>query len=246
MKRLLSLVLFACTVASGFSVNASMYKATNAASEVPFHNGGHLHALWLRDFAPTNAWGFAGNGEGDFNKNGAGDIDFTGNIINLGDASLTAMIDFSFKPAASGSPKKELTSDSYSENGGSIDTSTWSYWDFLADGEMNGTGTQSGLKVKFTQYPAIGNADNIHGQLGFGANGKNSNKGFSTWLTWEVTGCMDATGNNGCSPLSLDLGDSSKGDINIDLSPVPVPAAFWLFGTAMFALIGLRRKSRAG
>jgi hypothetical protein len=33
--------------------------------------------------------------------------------------------------------------------------------------------------------------------------------------------------------------------LNINLSPVPVPAAFWLFGSAMFALVGLRRKSRA-
>jgi hypothetical protein len=111
---------------------------------------------------------------------------------------------------------------------------------------MNGTGTQSGLKVKFTQYPDIINPDNIHGQLGFGANGKNSNKGFSTWLTWEVTDCLDVlTGNDGCSPLSLDIGQSGKGDININLSPVPVPAAFWLFGTAMFTLVGLRCKSRA-
>jgi len=29
-----------------------------------------------------------------------------------------------------------------------------------------------------------------------------------------------------------------------DIPPVPVPAAFWLFGTAIFGLIGMRRKAK--
>ena len=31
--------------------------------------------------------------------------------------------------------------------------------------------------------------------------------------------------------------------IDINLSPLPVPAAVWLFGSAMFTLLGLRRRS---
>jgi hypothetical protein len=33
---------------------------------------------------------------------------------------------------------------------------------------------------------------------------------------------------------------------DINLPPAPVPAAAWLFGSAMFALLGLRRRSRIG
>ena len=62
---------------------------------------------------------------------------------------------------------------------------------------------------------------------------------------WSITNCEDAaSGNNGCALLALDSAASGVGDINVNLSPVPVPAAFWLFGTALFALVGLRRKAR--
>ena len=101
---------------AGLCATASSYDATDAASEAPYRTVGHLHALWLKDFAPTSAW-----------------------------------------------------------------------------------------------------------------------------PTWKALKC-----NNASLPLKLLRGSNSRGDINIDLSPVPVPAAVWLFGTAMFGLIGLRRRPRSG
>jgi hypothetical protein len=36
------------------------------------------------------------------------------------------------------------------------------------------------------------------------------------------------------------------GDINIDLAAVPVPAAFWLFGTALIDFVGMSRRIKVG
>lgn len=56
---------------------------------------------------------------------------------------------------------------------------------------------------------------------------------------------------SGSSPLSATvkatLGDfwykNARIDINYDLKPVPVPAAVWLFGSALLGLTGIKRKS---
>jgi hypothetical protein len=42
------------------------------------------------------------------------------------------------------------------------------------------------------------------------------------------------------------LGCYGHGDINIDLSEVPVPAAFWLFGTALIGFVGMSRRIKVG
>ena len=114
-------------------------------------------------------------------------------------------------------------------------------------GTFTGNADLSGLALNFTQAPTPSTTPDAdyQGQLGVGANGKNSGLGFSSWFMWSIVQCDDGAGNNGCDFLGLASTDEGVGDININLSPVPVPAAFWLFGTAMFTLVGLCRKSRA-
>jgi hypothetical protein len=48
------------------------------------------------------------------------------------------------------------------------------------------------------------------------------------------------------SNLGGTIGDNADYTLNVQspVSAVPVPAAVWLFGTAMMGLLGLRRKSR--
>jgi len=69
---------------------------------------------------------------------------------------------------------------------------------------------------------------------------------------------VDISGQNGLIWLALDTASSfltftifgnEEGSIYLsalatNMNAVPVPAAVWLFGTAMFGLIGLRRKSK--
>lgn len=71
---------------------------------------------------------------------------------------------------------------------------------------------------------------NTTGQIGVGANAKSMDYGFSAWVT-----CQRSNGRN-C------LGKSSHWDLNLDLSPVPIPAAVWLFGSALLGFFGIRRR----
>ncbi|WP_145066266.1 hypothetical protein [Engelhardtia mirabilis] len=81
-----------------------------------------------------------------------------------------------YPPATS--PKLELPSGAYQQNGGSIDTDLWHYY-LVTDGVMTGLGDNAGGLVKLTRMgPAF--------QVGFGASGKHTEYGGSGWLTVEV------------------------------------------------------------
>lgn len=69
-------------------------------------------------------------------------------------------------------------------------------------------------------------------QIGTGANDKNLAFGASTWV--------DVFGQGGEK-----LFGDKHWDLNMNLTAVPVPAAVWLFGSAMMGFMGLRRKSKA-
>ncbi len=250
MKKILSVTLLTICSYASFNLQAASYDATEALSQTPYHFGGHDHALWMPGLAPNNDWVFSG-GPGTFAHNISGNIDFTGNLVNQGNASLSGMIDFEFSPASSGNPKKELTNSSYGTDPGEVDTSTWSYWDMVS-GTFTGTDALAGLVLEFTQRPDPGsNPNDWKGQLGIGANGKNIDLGFSSWFYWSVVSCDSAddiyaekSSTPRCGILDLNLDSKGYGDINISLlSEVPLPAAFWLFGTAILGLIGLRGKS---
>ena len=251
-KPFLTLLLLSCTTGFG-GAHAAVYDATDAISEAPYHTPGtpHHHALWMKYLgtAPSKSWIFEPS-PGSFLINGMGNAEFTGSVKNKADSTLTGNFNFLFTPAASGDPKLELNDGSYVGDAAAgprdIDPSTWSYWN-TQSANFLGTGQLSGLELMFTQRPIPGTApEDWKGQLGVGANGKNGRLGFSSWFYWKVIGCTDATtGNDGCAPLKLSLHDKDVGDININLSPVPVPAAVWLFGTAILGLLGWRRRSAA-
>lgn len=71
-------------------------------------------------------------------------------------------------------------------------------------------------------------------QYGLGANAKNPNAfGASAW----VQSCQNGT-NGACMK-------SHHWDLNLNLTPVPIPGAVFLFGSGLFGLGIFRRKSRA-
>jgi hypothetical protein len=105
---------------------------------------------------------------------------------------------FGFVPT--GSPKKELPSGVYIENGGIVDTDTWHYY-LTLDGTLTGLGDFAGALLTMTRRgPAL--------QVGLGANGRNLNTGASGWLDVQTL-LQPAQGP------SLPLG--SDGDVNVDL-----------------------------
>ena len=113
--------------------------------------------------------------------------------------------------APADSPKKELFSSAYLDNGGPVDTGTWYYYASFA-GTFEGVGQLAGTVLTITQRgPAF--------QVGVGANNKNLDFGASAWFWAE-----DAHGNR------------TSGDFNLAMTPVPVPAAIQLLISGLFVL----------
>ncbi|QDV04679.1 hypothetical protein Poly30_01720 [Planctomycetes bacterium Poly30] len=130
-----------------------------------------------------------------------------------------------------GSPKKELTPVSFTEQGGPVDTRGWRYYETFG-GDLIGLDALAGAKVHVARMgPAF--------QVGDGADGKNLGFGAAGWL--EVT-LIDQPTTGISLPASL-----PHGDINLDLnencstcattalrdsaiSTLPGSAAFWIGG----------------
>ena len=117
------------------------------------------------------------------------------------------------------SPKKELLDSAYTENGGPVDTGTWSYYTSFS-GTFDGIGDLAGTVLQITpRGPTF--------QIGAGADNKNIEFGASAWFWAE-----DAHGN------------VERGDFNLELRVVPVPAALPLLISALVAtgFAGRRRR----
>ena len=133
-------------------------------------------------------------------------------------------------------PRKQLKRKAYVEKGGPVDTSTWTQTTNTVDAGWSGylleqgaldDGYQVGLDAAAFEFSLIGPGF----LLGTGANGKNVSFGASARLQFfDIT-----TGKK--------LG---KGDINLDLTPQPVPLPdsmpLFLSATAGLFLVGGTRK----
>ena len=63
-------------------------------------------------------------------------------------------------------------------------------------------------------------------------------------ISGATLGFFMTAGLNYAIALAGDVAGSNTPDYSLEVSVVPVPAAVWLFGTAMFGLFGLRRKQK--
>lgn len=120
--------------------------------------------------------------------------------------------------------------ETYSKNktGGGPVVDDWYYYTQILEGSkitINTVDYYVGM-VMFGTGPVL--------QIGTGANDKNSAYGASTWL--------DVFSDISRSPNSKLFGDRHW-DLNMNLTAVPVPAAAWLFGSALIGFVALRRKS---
>ncbi|MCY4336222.1 MAG: VPLPA-CTERM sorting domain-containing protein [Litoreibacter sp.] len=232
-----SIALVATTGAHASTASAiAKYDVTSAESSI--YNGSGGHSVWL----PTGVLGGGNKAHFDFSPAGSFKVfdddtaTLTGNVISETKGSgYGFVVDAKFEKTmvGSGGPKKQLSSGAYTENGGPIDTSTWSYFKMVS-GTLTGTGSLSHLVFNLFEAPADGSAPF---QLGDGASGKNLNFGGSGWFFYGTTasGC-DATGS-GCY----------QGDFNLDLTAVPLPAAGLLLPVALggLAFPGRRRRKAA-
>lgn len=246
MTKIAQSLIVLLVFATAGTASATVYDATNADAD-QWHSsfGGsspHNHALWLPGFLAGNDWLIDPSNPGifDFNE-GAGTASFTGSVYNEDDPASTGDFSFNFVVSNTGNPKEELIPAAYdpAPAGGGVDTDSWIYFDFAEPGTFEGTGgATSVLDLLFTQR---GQSAGFRGQFGEGANGKNVLLGYSSWFDWEfnttdVAFVKCPTVNPTCEGI---------GDININLSPVPVPAAVWLFGTALIGLVGFSKRRKA-
>ena len=113
------------------------------------------------------------------------------------------------------------------KTGGGSDTSDWRFYSTVTQGStitIDATTYYLGM-VMLGQGPVL--------QIGTGANDKNLAFGASTWL--DIFSDQART---------QQLFRDKHWDLNMNLTAVPVPAAIWLFGSAMIGLVGMRRKNK--
>lgn len=142
---------------------------------------------------------------GQFNEFADGTATLQGVLARTNDESQRFLVNATFTgrldPADVGypppaSPKLELVSTAYVQNGGTpVDTNTWHYYE-TTNGSLIGQGAFQGALVTFDRMgPAF--------QVGLGANGKNLNFGGSGWLNLY----LQAQPTNGPQLPSAFIGD---------------------------------------
>jgi hypothetical protein len=233
MKRLLSVALLSWATCGFASAELNVLRTWQAS--VADHDGNAQfaggHAFWFANaLVPGGGRQYIfANDSGrllEVDSNGDGQCDelrLTGRIASKTSAAHAFDVTVVFAPTAPGveSPKKELRDMAYVENGGSIDTSSWSYFSIdQTRTSLVGVGSATlGQSFSLFTRPTDGS---IPFQLGMGANGKNTNMGLSGWFGFDMDNRTYA------------------GDINIDLSVIPVPGAVAL-GMLGLAALGGRR-----
>ncbi|MEM9199394.1 MAG: VPLPA-CTERM sorting domain-containing protein [Pseudomonadota bacterium] len=201
------------------------------------------HALWLPGLISADTdWKFR-NGTGRFTYDTyGGNATLTGEIVNdNGTGYFDVDMEFSFLQKGGdprSAPKCELGShcnstiyqDSYSDN--------FEYFDIIDTvarrATLTGYDALDGVVIEMSQRPA----DLRYPlQIGYSADNKRANEfGGSVWFNWSVT-----ENANNFSFANL----SGHGDVNIALTPMPLPASSLLLIAGLGGLVALRRRKTA-
>lgn len=197
--------------------------------------GSNLHSFWLPnvlgDPSGRDYWQFDAAG-GVFTHDGT-NASLTGRIVNNVESNAFFDVDVSFTYTQKGgrTPKCEFGAacgtTAYQDK-----SDQFEYFD-LAAATLTGAGDMAGLVLALTIRPADGS---YPPQLGYGADNKDINGfGMSTWFFWNVVQNTN----------QINIGTDTRGDINIALSAVPLPAALPLLLAALAGLgfVGRRRRT---
>lgn len=214
--------------ASAATITAQ-YNVTSAENGA-FGPGSGGHSVWLPSETPGggSADHFDFDMAGSFQIFDDGSATLTGTAVHETSGAANGFtVSANFQLATNGpyAGKRELSNAAYSDTGGGpIDVSTWEFYN-LTSGTLTGFGSFSGRVLGLSEAPSDGSAPF---QIGFGANGKNTNFGGSGWFYY--------TAGAGTPQY--------RGDFNVDLAAVPLPASMLLLMGGIGGL-GLMRKRKA-
>lgn len=224
---------FALVLATGLAsakTVTSTYEATSAVGS------GSDHSMWISgglgggvgsdfDFSPSGMMTFFSDGT----------ASLIGRVVSQSNAGAWFDMVFNYDDTF-------LQVPLFKPENGSVQTPSTIFRD-LEDGTLIGGGILAGLDLSVTRLPVDGK---FAAQIGKGtatnngANNKNKNFGMANWFKIGV----DSANCSICSNNKIAGLDGRQGDINIDLTPAPVPAAGLLLVGAIGALGSLRRRKR--
>ncbi|WP_299782274.1 VPLPA-CTERM sorting domain-containing protein [uncultured Roseobacter sp.] len=229
-----AVAISAAVLVSGEADAATMYEGTYEATSVT--TNGNDHTVWLPGlFDGINAyWQFKPNAGKFVVGEDNGTAKLTGQIRNNVTTDYEMLVDVSYVLRNPNVPGTEVKT-----GGGSYD-GTWSFFD-ITSATLTGIGDLAGLVLSLTAYPNTDTKD-IPFQLGEGANDKNSGLGGAGWFSWVAE--IDDT-YSGPDPINSARTAAGHGDININLAPVPLPAAgmMLLAGLGGFGALRMRKRN---
>ncbi|MEM8631363.1 MAG: VPLPA-CTERM sorting domain-containing protein [Pseudomonadota bacterium] len=218
------------------SAHAAVFDATSAVGS------GADHSLWIKG-------GIGGGLGSDFDFLPAGTFDtdagtLTGSVFSqsagFGDTGFD--ISFTYGPFPDG-----FTGPSFKSENGSAPGSDIQYT-YVTGGTLTGFGALAGLILGIEAMPLLGPFAVQYGsapdEFTVGPNNKNSNVGMAHWFGITTIG-GDCT-TDYCEIYGDDISrlEGRQGDINVDLSAVPLPAGAWLLLSGFGAGALLRRKQK--
>ena len=168
-----------------------------------------------------------------------GPSSLTGTATNTGDSNLS--IDLSINLSTATAPGAQTGYCQFNGSGGACDASDpddsmWAFMTILAGSTFSGT---AGTELDGIVWDISDLSGGTHPpQVGVNANAlvENDLQGISMWFSFVRSDHTQYGGN-------YTINSNGKGDINSNLSPVPLPAAGWLLIAGLGGLAAMRRRT---
>lgn len=135
------------------------------------------------------------------------------------------------------------------DTGGNCTTNGVTVWDTFTTGSAtNGTGTINGTKLANGGDLDGDSVDDYIATIVSGGTVGSTWTGFvgaQYWEIWDVAFLSDASATGFSKDVIFGTAGGDFGEyVGVQVAPVPVPAAVWLFGSGLLGLVGVARRKK--